>query len=127
MTDEEWEKVEKSLSRPYGHAKFMIDGYTVDIAVQPEKKLKYVLTVYVNKKCALYTCVNDCDIRSRFYYPSKHSCLSAADKQKLKKSFESQTGKHNTNGGIHRIFTILGKFFTNESTLYPQQSVYKTY
>ena len=46
MTDEEWEKVEKSLSRPYGHAKFMIDGYTVDIAVQPEKKLKYVLTVY---------------------------------------------------------------------------------
>ena len=38
MTDEEWEKVEKSLSRPYGHAKFMIDGYTVDIAVQPEKK-----------------------------------------------------------------------------------------
>ena len=117
MTDEEWEKVEKSLSRPYGHAKFMIDGYTVDIAVQPEKKLKYVLTVYVNKKCALYTCVNDCDIRSRFYYPSKHSCLSAADKQKLKKVSKA----------IHRIFTILGKFFTNESTLYPQQSVYKTY
>nr|DAK90874.1 MAG TPA: putative transposase [Caudoviricetes sp.] len=25
MTDEEWENVEKSLSRPYGHAKFMID------------------------------------------------------------------------------------------------------
>lgn len=85
MTDEEWGNVEKSLSRPYGHAKFMIDGYTVDVAVQPEKKLKYVLTVYVNKKCALYTCVNDCDIRSRFYYPSKRSSLSAADKQKLKK------------------------------------------
>ena len=85
MTDEEWKKVEESLSRTYGSAKFMIDGYTVDVVVQPERKLKYVLAVYVNKKLALYTCVKDCDIRSRFYYPSKRSRLSAADKQKLKK------------------------------------------
>lgn len=85
MTDEEWKKVEKSLSAIYGYAMFMIDGYTVEVAVQPERALKYVLAVYVNKKSAVYTCVNDCDIRSRFYCPSKRSCLSATDKQKLKK------------------------------------------
>lgn len=90
MTDEEWEKVEKSLSSTFGYAKFMIDGYTVDVIVQSIGALKFKLAVYVNKRIALYTCANDCDIRRRFYYPSKHSRLNAADKQKLKRASKAR-------------------------------------
>lgn len=90
MTDEEWEKVEKSLSSPFGYAELMIDGYTVDVIVQPIGELKYKLAVYVNKRIAVYTCSNDCDIRRRFYYPSKRSILSSADKQKLKRASKAR-------------------------------------
>lgn len=90
MTDEEWEKVEKSLSGTFGYAEFMIDGYTVDVIVQPIGALKFNLAVYVNKRIAVYTCANDCDIRRRFYYPSKRSHLNAADKQKLKRASKAR-------------------------------------
>ncbi len=83
MTKEDWKYVERELADPYGYIKLKIDGYEVTVNVEPEKHLKYVLTVYVGGKMKLEWLVEDCDIRRKFFQKHTKSLLTAKEKRSL--------------------------------------------
>lgn len=85
MTDEQWKELEKNLVPPFGRAKLLVDGYTVDIVVALTEKMKFGFTVYVDGFIKGEWSINDCDIRRRFYFESKKSLLKQSEKAKLKK------------------------------------------
>lgn len=85
MTDDQWKLLNEKLVPPFGRAKLLVDGYTVDIVVTLTEKMKFGFAVYVDGFIKAEYSMNDCDIRRRFYYESKKSLLKQSDKAKIKK------------------------------------------
>ena len=85
MTNEDWIKVEKALSIPYGNVKMKIDGYNVTLSCIPEKPLKYVIAVFIDGTFKTKWAIEDCEIRRRFCFKSKSSLLTAKQKKSLKR------------------------------------------
>ncbi|MCM1008309.1 MAG: hypothetical protein NC485_10335 [Ruminococcus flavefaciens] len=83
MTKEDWQYVEQKLADPYGYIKLKIDGYDVTVNVEPEKNLKYVLSVYIDGKIKMDWLTQDCEIRQKFYHKHTKSILTAKEKKKL--------------------------------------------
>ncbi len=48
ITKEQWAEIEANLSCAWGSVELKIDGYTVNLVVEREKSLKYVVMTYVN-------------------------------------------------------------------------------
>lgn len=115
MTNEEWEIVKDRLSHPFGHVSLKIDGYDVDIFVQPEKELKYCYAVYVNDHIKIEWCVNDCEERRRFMNPQKRSLLSNQQKSELKKKRIKREDKENILSQFE--YDIYSPYFSSFSRL----------
>lgn len=85
MTNEDWIKVEKALSIPYGSVKMKIDGYNVTLSCIPEKPLKYVIAVFIDGTFKIKWAIEDCEIRRRFCFKRKTSLLTTKQKKALKR------------------------------------------
>ncbi|MCL1618357.1 hypothetical protein [Ralstonia pseudosolanacearum] len=87
LTREEIIKIEYELASPYGMVKLKCDGYTVDIRVEREKPLKYILGVYINGVRNMSWVKGDCEEAKRFCRPIVRPFYSAQEKAKLIRSF----------------------------------------
>lgn len=82
MTNEDWKHIENKLSYIGSQIHLEIDGYSITLRVEPYKKLKNCITVYVDGKIKNDWVFQDCEIRRRFY--QKHTkCLVKIDRKKL--------------------------------------------
>lgn len=87
MTADEWKKAEQMLRPPYGHAKFLIDGYNVIVEMRLTSSTKFSFVVFVDGvfKCEWLT--EDCDIRRRFCYKGRQTLLTSKKKDEFIKKF----------------------------------------
>jgi hypothetical protein len=83
VTADEWEKVENTLSSPYGIAKLKIDGYNVTIGHAQVKPLQYCLAVYIDNIFKTEWAITDCDIRRRFCQRHTKCLLTTKEKKQL--------------------------------------------
>lgn len=82
MTNEDWKHIENKLSYIGSQIHLEIDGYSITLRVEPYKKLKNCIAVYVDGKIKNDWVFQDCEIRRRFY--QKHTkCLVKIDRKKL--------------------------------------------
>ncbi|CAH0445479.1 hypothetical protein LMG10661_01697 [Ralstonia syzygii subsp. syzygii] len=87
LTREQIIAIEYELASPYGMVKLKCDGYTVDIRVEREKPLKYVLVVYVNGEWKDNWVKGECEEAKRFCRPITRPFHSAQEKAKLVRTF----------------------------------------
>lgn len=85
MTNEDWKHIENKLSYIGSQIHLEIDDYSITLMVEPYKKLKNCIAVYVDGKIKCDWMFHDCEIRRRFY--QKHiKCLIRIDRKKLEKA-----------------------------------------
>ena len=69
ITKEQWQKVQEALSRPYGRAELICDGYKVNLQVVPAGNLKFGILPYVNGVFRGVWLTKDGEERRRFMRP----------------------------------------------------------
>lgn len=82
MTKTEWAIVEEKLRHQYQPVALMCDGYHVTLTLSRISQTRLAIVVEVNGKLQMYE--KDAP-ELRFFYPSKRSVMSAADKRDLAK------------------------------------------
>ncbi|WP_199033327.1 hypothetical protein [Ralstonia sp. ASV6] len=87
LTREQIIAIEYELASPYGMVQLKCDGYTVDLRVEREKPLKYILCVYVNGIRDMGWVKGDCEEAKRFCRPIVRPFYSAQQKAKLVRTF----------------------------------------
>lgn len=87
MTPEQWQAVERAVSRPYGGADLVVDGYQVALRVEPLKGLRSTIVVYVNGMWKGEWLANDCEERRRFFRPVRVCYMNNKDYQSWRKVF----------------------------------------
>lgn len=90
MTADEWKKAEQMLRPPYGHAKFLIDGYNVIVEMQLTSSTKFSFVVFVDGVFKGEWLTEDCDIRRRFCYKGRRTLLTSKKKDEFIKKFGKQ-------------------------------------
>ncbi len=83
MTADEWKKAEQMLRPPYGHAKFLIDGYNVIVEMRLTSSTKFSFVVFVDGVFKGEWLTEDCDIRRRFCYKGRQTLLTPKKKAEL--------------------------------------------
>lgn len=89
MTNEEWQKLEKRLLYVGSTVKLTIDGYDIDLQVQPDK-LKMVIMVYVNGKFNFKYLDKECEFRQKFYCEKTKSLIPQKELKKLSKKRKAE-------------------------------------
>lgn len=87
LTREQIIAIEYELASPYGMVQLKCDGYLVDLRVEREKPLKYVLAVYVDGVRNMGWVRGDCEEAKRFCRPIVRPFYSAQQKAKLVRTF----------------------------------------
>lgn len=87
MTADEWKKAEQMLHPPYGHAKFLIDGYNVIVEMRLTSSTKFSFVVFVDGVFKGEWLTEDCDIRRRFCYKGRQTLLTSKKKDEFIKKF----------------------------------------
>lgn len=89
MTADEWKRAEQMLLPPFGHAKFLIDGYNVTVETRRTSihKYTYSLMVFVNGVFKGEWLTEDCEIRRRFYFEGKKNMFTGKEKQNFIKKY----------------------------------------
>ena len=87
MTADEWKKAEQMLRPPYGHAKFLIDGYNVIVEMRLTSSTKFSFVVFVDGVFKGEWLTEDCDIRRRFCYKGRQTLLTSKKKDEFIKKF----------------------------------------
>ncbi|WP_104565828.1 hypothetical protein [Ralstonia mannitolilytica] len=87
LTREQIIAIEYELANPYGMVQLKCDGYTVDLRVEREKPLKYVLAVYVDGVRNMGWVKGDSEEAKRFCRPIVRPFYSAQQKAKLVRTF----------------------------------------
>lgn len=99
MTEQDWKAVESKLLHPYGYAKLMVDGYRIDLQLQPETAFKNVIAVYINGEIQGKWLTSDCEERRRFFQKTKHTLLRKTKdfyklSKKRQKALEAMAEQH---------------------------------
>lgn len=87
MTADEWKKAEQMLLPPFGHAKFLIDGYNVTVETRRTSSTKFSLVVFVDGVFKGKWLTEDVEIRRRFCFEGKKNVLTGKAKQDFIKEF----------------------------------------
>lgn len=95
-TREQWRTVESALSRPYGNAVLLIDGYTVTFQVVPLKPLHYTICTYVQGKFLGKWLMEDCEERRRFFRVRERKMLSSKVRAEFVKEYGKRALKNST-------------------------------
>lgn len=87
MTPAQWKELQAKLNDPWGHAKLMVDGYTITLQVErtSNKSMKYEIALYVNGKIDFKYGREDCDVRRRFWRKTVRRIYSPAKKAAILK------------------------------------------
>jgi hypothetical protein len=117
MTKDDWKKAESKLSYPYGRVEFLIDGYNITVIVVQEKAMKYVLAVYVDGKIDFKCVTDDCEVRRKFYFESRHSLLDAKQKKKLSRERKSVREAVLAKSEYTTYRSLKSKFVNNNSSI----------
>jgi hypothetical protein len=88
MTPEQWKAVEESLAYPHGRAELLCDGRKVVAVVEPAKKLRYHVVVYVDGfwRGEWLRFDRPCD-EQRFMNPHAQAAYSTAELARARKVF----------------------------------------
>lgn len=91
MTADEWKRVERALSFPYGHAKLKCDGRTIDASVQQVKDLRMGIVVYVDGvwRGEWLRADKPCD-EQRFMNPRSKAFYKVAELNKVRRAFSAK-------------------------------------
>lgn len=87
MTEDEWAKVERALSSPYGAADLRVDGFEVALRVERLRKLQYTIVVYVNGSWKGTWLRTDCEERRRFFRQVRRSFMTRTRYENWRKAF----------------------------------------
>ena len=85
LTSEQWKTVEDLATSQFRMAKLIIDGYEIELHLEPTSKYKSVIMVYVDGKFEGKKVLEDCEERRRFYRPVIRNLLPAKPPKSWKK------------------------------------------
>lgn len=88
MTPEEWKQAESRLQYLHGQAKFVIDGYEVDVCLKQVSTYKNALMVYINGFFKGEWLVNDCEERRRFFAHKQKPVISNHEWEKMRRELK---------------------------------------
>lgn len=77
LTKEQWDEIEKQLSGTFGYVKLMVDGYNVSLSIEPIKKLRLAICIYVNGFINFKGDEEHLEIQRRFWSVRKRFVYSA--------------------------------------------------
>lgn len=76
LSKPEWAWIEERLASPYGRALLKVDGFDVSLYVEPYKKLRYTIVVYVNGSWSGKQLREDCEERRRFWRRTRRCAMT---------------------------------------------------
>jgi hypothetical protein len=87
MTPEQWKALEAQVSRPYGYAKLMVDGYQVTLQVErtSQTAIRYSIMLYINGKIEFEQARTDCEERRRFWRKTVRRIYTAHNLKEMTK------------------------------------------
>lgn len=89
ITKEQWEEIEKSLSRPYGGVKLRCDGHDVSAIVMTDK-MKLVIEVYVDGFIKGEWLLNEHEIGVKFYEKKTKYTLRQKEREEARKNMNNK-------------------------------------
>lgn len=111
MTSEEWLLAEKSTLYSYDGCKLMIDGYGVELRLEPETLYKKHIAVYVNGKIEGKWLFDDCEERRRFFQPRTRTISkNKAQKELFKRLSKKQQSIWNEKSKYTYYWPYWGNF-----------------
>ncbi|MXS82252.1 hypothetical protein [Nitrosomonas oligotropha] len=89
ITKEQWQKIEKSLSYPYGSVKLRCDGYDVSAFVMTDK-MKLVIEVFVDGFIKGEWLLNEHEIGIKFYEKKTKYTLNKKEREEARKNMNNK-------------------------------------
>lgn len=93
LSKEDFERIQRELSTPYGMVDLDCDGYKVAVRIQQVKRLSYAPVVYVNGIIKGEWFRGDCEEAKRFLCPRTRSILTPKKKAAILKDFGKRSAK----------------------------------
>lgn len=81
MDQKQWKEVEQALSHPYGRARLLADGHTLDMIVERGKGLRYVVAVYIDGVIEWKHSISKEDGPHRKFWRSRKIYIASAAKR----------------------------------------------
>ncbi|MEY4428620.1 MAG: hypothetical protein RLZZ182_1309 [Pseudomonadota bacterium] len=123
MTPEQWKALEGQVSRPYGYAKLMVDGFQITLQVEraSAKAIRYSIVLYINGKIQFEQARNDCEERRRFWRKTVRRVHTDREIQEITKGVgKRDAARFIKKYGLDRTFDFYVPYFSTFASLKSQ-------
>ncbi|MEG1275636.1 MAG: hypothetical protein RSD27_08095 [Ruthenibacterium sp.] len=91
MTQQDWKIAEGKIKADYDGCKLLVDGYHVTLHMEPMDAYKNIIVVYVDGKCNMKWCLEDCEERRRFCCAHKRSLIKTKKQREALKGLSKKS------------------------------------